>query len=385
MQQRYKVMLVAGARPNFMKIAPIMRALAAHGGFEHFLVHTGQHYDDVMSHGFFEELGIPQPDVNLEVGSASHAVQTARIMERFEPVCLREKPDAVIVVGDVNSTVAAGLVATKMGIALVHVEAGLRSGDRTMPEEINRLATDAITDLFFATEPEAVANLHDEGHARERIHFVGHVMIDNLLYQCQRLDAASSDTLSEKPASPYFCLTLHRPANVDDPERLASLLEAVEQVAGWGDVFFPCHPRTEARMRASGWWERMQSASGIHLLPSLSYNDFLSLWRDAAAVLTDSGGLQEETTALGVPCLTLRDTTERPITITQGTNILIGADTGRLLREVRAVLDGRKKKGRVPELWDGLASERIVRILHGYLASRDIEHAAADSQFLLSA
>ena len=361
-----KVMLVAGARPNFMKIAPMMRALAAHGGFQSRLVHTGQHYDEAMSASLFTQLGIPEPDENLEVGSASHAVQTARIMERFERVCLRDRPDAVVVVGDVNSTVAAGLVATKLGIPLAHVEAGLRSGDRTMPEEINRLATDAISDLFFATEPDAVSNLLREGHDSSAVHLVGHVMIDNLRYQCARLDQTPVAAPCS-PHAPYFCLTLHRPANVDDPDRLLRLLTALEEVVTLGEVVFPCHPRTAERIRALGWWDRLQHLEGFYLLPPLGYNDFLSLWRHSTAVLTDSGGLQEETTALGIPCLTLRENTERPITVSEGTNILVGGDTALLLRELRNILAGKGKRGSVPALWDGRAGERIASILHAYL------------------
>ncbi|RMH50216.1 MAG: UDP-N-acetylglucosamine 2-epimerase (non-hydrolyzing) [Zetaproteobacteria bacterium] len=366
---RFKVMLVAGARPNFMKIAPMMRALAAHGGFSSMLVHTGQHYDEAMSATFFEQLGIPEPDENLGVGSGSHAVQTARIMERFEPLCQRRQPDAVVVVGDVNSTIAAGLVATKLAIPLVHVEAGLRSYDRSMPEEINRLATDAISDLFFATEEEARANLLREGHDPRRVHLVGHVMVDNLFHQCARLDAEPVEPPC-RPPRPYFCLTLHRPANVDDPIRLERLLRAIVAVGATAPVLFPCHPRTEERIRRLGWWERIQRADGLHLLPPLPYNQFLALWRESAAVLTDSGGLQEETTALGIPCLTLRENTERPVTVTHGTNTVIGDDPERLLHSVREILAGRGKRGRVPPLWDGRASVRIAAILHDFLRAR---------------
>ena len=374
-----KILLVAGARPNFMKIAPIFRSIQQHSNeIQGLLVHTGQHYDRNMSHTFFSELGIPEPDYNLEVGSGSHAVQTANIMIRFEEVCLKEKPDIVLVVGDVNSTIAAGLVAKKLHIALCHVEAGLRSRDRDMPEEINRLATDAITDIFFTTEPEGTANLLNEGHAKEAVHFVGHVMIDNLLYQLGRIadegnkiiDPAIIGLRNSLPRQ-YFCLTLHRPSNVDEKETLTDLLKAIDSVSKHAPVVFPCHPRTRKNIERFGLsqlldfnsMQRDTVASGIIVTEPLGYNDFLYLWKDAAGVLTDSGGMQEETTALKIPCITMRTTTERPITAEIGSNEVVGTDGDRIITLANKILLNQWKSSRIPELWDGRASERIVKIL----------------------
>ncbi len=318
-----KVILVAGARPNFMKIAPILRAMEPLAGdLRSILVHTGQHYDAAMSQAFFTSLCIRKPEYNLEVGSGSHAVQTAGIMIKFEEVCLREKPDMVMVVGDVNSTIAAGLVAKKLNITLAHVEAGLRSRDLRMPEEINRMATDAIADLLFTTEEEGTRNLLSEGHAQSQVHFVGHVMIDNLLYQVRQLptvslSAQAADIKSRLPEK-YACMTMHRPSNVDNKETLTRLLEAVAEVSRSAPVIFPCHPRTRKNLVEFSLDGLCTAAgavlgklkSGIVLTDPLDYNDFLALWKNAALVLTDSGGLQEETTALGIPCITMRETTE---------------------------------------------------------------------------
>ncbi len=382
-----KIILVAGARPNFMKIAPIIRELKAQSSkFEakknlaYVLVHTGQHYDYEMSQAFFEELGIPKPDYYLGVGSDSHAVQTANIMVKFEAVCLKEMPDMVVVVGDVNSTIAAGLVAKKLHIKLAHVEAGLRSRDRQMPEEINRLATDAITDLFFTTEDDGTQNLLAEGHAKDSVCFVGHVMIDNLFYQLGKIgdaDAVSLSVRSLKECLPekYLCMTLHRPSNVDDSRVLTRLMETVNEIAKGVPIIFPCHPRTRSRIEEFGLGDLFIEkgaalapvSNGIVMMDPLNYNDFLYLWKDCAVMLTDSGGLQEETTALGVPCLTLRQNTERPVTVEVGTNILIGNDMGKLRLEVNKVLNGKKKNGRIPDLWDGKASERIVGHILRYL------------------
>mgnify|MGYP006286933283 CR=1 FL=1 len=374
-----KIILVAGARPNFMKIAPVLRVMEKdyRGRIQAVLVHTGQHYDQNMSQAFFDSLGIRTPDHHLKVGSGSHADQTAAIMTRFEDVCEEEGPDAVVVVGDVNSTIAAGLVAKKLGVDLAHVEAGLRSRDRSMPEEINRLATDAISDLFFTTEQEATRNLLKEGHPEESVHFVGHVMIDNLNYQLDKLDRMGPSRLSGdlKACLPdrYMCMTLHRPSNVDEKSVLEPMLTALHELAREVPVVFPCHPRTKKQIEAFGlqglFVEYSGSDqlidSGILRLDPLDYNDFLFVWKDAACVLTDSGGLQEETTALGIPCITLRENTERPITVDVGSNVIVGQDPKRLKQDAKRVLQGEWKAGVVPELWDGRASERIVGVLDG--------------------
>jgi UDP-N-acetylglucosamine 2-epimerase (non-hydrolysing) len=370
------ILLVAGARPNFMKIAPILREINANRNIlRGILVHTGQHYDRNMSHTFFSSLGIPEPDYNLEVGSGSHAAQTASIMTRFEEVCLKEQPEVVLVVGDVNSTIAAGLVAKKLHITLCHVEAGLRSRDRRMPEEINRLATDAITDLFFTTEPEGTENLLREGHSPDSVHFVGHVMIDNLFYQLRRLETESEmlveeriRKLKENLPENYFCMTMHRPSNVDKRDVLAGLLEAISTVAQKAPVLFPCHPRTRKNIDAFGLShllrtelnEKEKLSSGIICTDPLGYNEFLYLWKDAAGMLTDSGGLQEETTALKIPCITMRTTTERPVTASIGSNIVVGTDGEKIIELAGDILNGKWKESRIPELWDGNASRRIV-------------------------
>lgn len=364
-----KIIIVAGARPNFMKIAPVLRELR--GRYSNralpILVHTGQHYDSNMSGSFFESLSIPSPDYNLDVGSGTHADQTARIMTSFEDVCETERPDTVVVVGDVNSTVAAGLVAKKLHVELAHIEAGLRSGDRTMPEEINRLATDAITDHFFVTEPHGLENLRREGHPEESIHFVGHVMIDNLLFQRERLAHVGPSTRARELASRlperYACLTMHRPSNVDSPEVLGRLVDTLVDIARELPIVFPCHPRTRGKLESFGLLDRAKAS--IMITEPLGYDDFLYLWQRSTMVLTDSGGLQEETTALGIPCITMRENTERPVTVDVGTNTLVGSDPGAIRAAVNAVLNGSGKTGRVPDLWDGKASERICRVLVG--------------------
>ncbi len=361
--------LVAGARPNFMKVAPLVRALQAHGRLDWRLVHTGQHHDHEMSQVFFDELGIPAPQVHFGCGGGGHAAQTARVMEAFEAHCRERAPDAVVVVGDVNSTLACALVAKKCGIGLAHVEAGLRSGDRRMPEEINRLATDAISDWLFATEPEAVLNLRREGHPDGRVFHVGHVMVDNLLHQVRQLDRLPAD---QRPAAAlkrdlggrYGVVTLHRPSNVDDALQLVRLLGALGDIAESLPLVFPVHPRTRQRIEAAG----LALPSRLLLLPPQGYMAFLDLWRDAALVLTDSGGLQEETTALDVPCLTLRENTERPITVQEGSNQLAGTDPDRIVALAREVLEHGHRRGRRPALWDGLAAERIVHVLSRRLA-----------------
>ena len=358
-----RILCVCGARPNFMKIAPIVDALSRVDGAVTEIVHTGQHYDDRMSAWFFGELGIPEPDLNLEVGSGSHAVQTAEIMKRFEPVCVERRPDWVVVVGDVNSTIACALVATKLGIKVAHVEAGLRSFDRTMPEEINRLLTDAISDMLLVSEPSGMSNLEREGVAKEKIHFVGNVMIDTLLRMRDR--ANQSDVLSRLELEPknYAAMTLHRPSNVDDPAVFGSILSAIETIAADMPVVFPIHPRSRARLQSTGLADRAEAIAKLQLVDPLGYLDFLKLMSDAAVVLTDSGGIQEETTILNVPCLTLRHNTERPITVSHGTNRLTGTDAHAIVAAYRAVRAAPPTMGKPPELWDGRAAERIAECL----------------------
>jgi len=356
-------MAVVGARPNFMKVAPIWRELEGSGAFERILVHTGQHYDENMSKVFFDDLRLPEPDVYLGVGSGTHGQQTGRIMISFEEVLAREKPHLVIVVGDVNSTMACALVAVKTGIPVAHVEAGLRSFDRTMPEEINRMVTDVVADLLFTTCPEAETNLRREGVAGEKIHFVGNVMIDSLLYYSPRADR--SDILEELclEEKGYGLVTLHRPSNVDHPAVLGPILEALEELGQRCPLIFPVHPRTRKVIAATG----VQVDPGkVRMLDPLGYLDFLKLMKHCRLVLTDSGGIQEETTVLGIPCLTIRENTERPITIELGTNVLVGTSKKRIVEEGNKILDGKGKKGRVPELWDGRAAARIVRVLEEY-------------------
>ena len=358
-----RIVNVVGARPNLMKIAPLMDAYRRAPELEPLLVHTGQHYDANMSELFFRQLGIPEPDLNLEVGSASHAIQTAEIMKAFEPVVLERRPDAVLVVGDVNSTIACGLVAVKLGVRLVHVEAGLRSFDREMPEEINRVLTDAISDLLFCTEQSGVENLRREGVDERKIHLVGNVMIDTLMRHRERAEtSAILDGLRLRPRG-YAVLTLHRPSNVDDPAVLAKLLDVVEGVLADQDLVFPVHPRTRAKLAHHGLSARIAGNPRLRLVDPLGYLDFLKLMVHARVVLTDSGGIQEETTILGVPCLTLRENTERPVTVDVGTNRLVGQQPERILAAYREVMAGRGAPGRTPPLWDGGASARIVEVL----------------------
>ncbi|MEQ8800936.1 non-hydrolyzing UDP-N-acetylglucosamine 2-epimerase [Haliea sp.] len=361
------ILCVVGARPNFMKIAPIMRALNAPGsGLSASLVHTGQHYDAAMKHAFFEQLHIPEPDVDLEVGSGSHAVQTAQIMLKFEPVLDERKPAAILVVGDVNSTIACALVAVKKGIPVIHVEAGLRSGDRGMPEEINRILTDQLSDLLFTTEASAAANLQREGIGPEKVYFVGNVMIDTLRYNLASATPAAA-TLKAAGAAPAFdsgfgLLTLHRPSNVDDPVVLRRLLQELAEISRETPLVFPVHPRTRSRISAAGLDDLLEAAN-ILTLPPLGYLEMLGLMREARLVLTDSGGIQEESTALGVPCITLRESTERPITVAEGTNTVVGTDPATIRRAWQDIVNGGGKAGRQPEHWDGRAAERIAAVL----------------------
>jgi len=358
-----RVFCVCGARPNFMKIAAVVRGLAARE-LEAVVVHTGQHYDAKMSKVMFEDLGLPEPDVNLEVGSASHAVQTAEVMKRFEPLVVERRPDLVLVVGDVNSTAACSLVAAKLGVAVAHVEAGLRSFDRSMPEEINRLVTDSISDLLFCSEPSGLRNLKAEGVPDGNVFFAGNVMIDTLLAHRER--AEGSDVLERLgvAAGEYVALTLHRPANVDDPATLGGILDALAAVGERAPIVFPAHPRTMKRVDEHGLRGRLEAIAGLRVVEPLGYLDFLRLTSGAGLVLTDSGGIQEETTVLRIPCLTLRENTERPATVDAGTNELVGSRPERIV----AAFERRWGKpvgdaARVPERWDGQAGARIAAVL----------------------
>jgi len=400
--QTIRLMSISGARPNFMKLAAIAQAVDRHNQslvalsellpVRHIIVHTGQHYDQKMSHGFFDDLGIPRPNVNLEVGSGSHAVQTAEIMRRFEPVLMEEQPDILLVVGDVNSTIACTLVAAKIEYPagchrkrprIVHVEAGLRSFDRDMPEEINRILTDALSDLLFVTEQSGLDNLEREGVASEKIHLVGNVMIDTLI---SHLDKAHQSAAKARFGMPnhYGLVTLHRPSNVDRKHTLTPLIECLVEVAERIPLYFPVHPRTLNSIRAFGltgyfdwslYHDTMECQQGnsngkpFHLMPPLGYLDFLGLVQSSGMVITDSGGIQEETTYLQIPCVTLRESTERPITVTEGSNFLTGVAPEQIRKTVDSILSGNAKQSRIPPFWDGKAGERIVSILVGSLVN----------------
>lgn len=374
-----KILVVCGTRPNFIKVAALMREFARHPALEARLVHTGQHYDARMSHLFFEQLELPRPVVNLGVGSGSQAVQTAEIMMRFEEVCLRDRPSHVLVVGDVNSTLACAIVAAKLGIKVIHVEAGLRSFDRSMPEEINRVLTDAISDLLFVSEESGVANLQREGVDADKVHFVGNVMIDTLL-QHQRKAMAGSTLVdlglaasSTAAAAPYVVVTLHRPANVDRPEVLAEILKSIGTAAAGRTVIFPVHPRTRQRIREFGldrvlaWTDIAPGQPCVpgrfNAMDPFGYLEFLQLLSQAVLVVTDSGGIQEETTVLGVPCITVRPNTERPATVTHGTNRLVGTEAAGIVQGCREALAAPRARRSVPPLWDGHAAERIAAVL----------------------
>ncbi|MGH2693393.1 MAG: non-hydrolyzing UDP-N-acetylglucosamine 2-epimerase [bacterium] len=357
-----RVLNVVGARPNFMKIAPIHRAMLRTGGFHPLLVHTGQHYDWEMSDVFIRDLGLPRPDLELGVGSGSHVEQTAQVMLRLEPYLLRTDPHVVLVVGDVNSTLGAALAAVTLGVRVAHVEAGLRSFDRMMPEEINRVMTDVIADLLFAPSADAVQNLVNEGILKTKIHLVGNVMIDNLdtlLPRAKRSDIANR--LNLRPHN-YLVATLHRPSNVDVSDTLSKLSSLLVEVASIAPTVLVAHPRTQERLRQTGEWKRLEDGR-VQIMEPLGYIDFLALMSTAAAVLTDSGGIQEETTVLGVPCLTMRDTTERPITVTEGTNQIVGLDIERIQQAVERIVAGKRVEASRPDLWDGRAAKRIVDVL----------------------
>jgi UDP-N-acetylglucosamine 2-epimerase (non-hydrolysing) len=364
-----KILHVVGARPNFMKIAPVMRACARAGFAEQKLVHTGQHYDVSMSDVFFTDLGMPVPDIHLGVGSGSHAEQTAKVMVGFEKVCLDERPDLVVVAGDVNSTMACALDCAKLRIPCAHVEAGLRSFDLDMPEEVNRIVTDRLCEILLTPSADGDENLRREGTPEERIFLVGNVMIDTLRQHLPRARATgSTGRLGVEPGG-YAVLTLHRPSNVDVPEVLGGLLGAIDTIQRELPVVFPIHPRTRKRFEDFGFQAQVAAMTGLRLCEPLGYLEFLGLMSQAKLVLTDSGGLQEETTALGIPCLTLRENTERPVTISEGTNTLVGVDPERIVAEARAVLAGRGKGGRIPALWDGKASERVAEVFRTWRRS----------------
>lgn len=357
------LMLVCGARPNFMKVAPILAELHRTGRLTPYLVHTGQHYDEKMSKSFFDTLGIQEPDIDLGVGSGSHAEQTAKVMVEFEKLCLKIKPDMVLVVGDVNSTMACTLVAKKLWIDVCHVEAGLRSFDMKMPEEINRMVTDAICDYFFTTDPEGNRNLKKAGIAEERIVFAGNVMIDTLL---QNLEKAKANPILGRlglERGRYALMTMHRPSNVDDPEVLKRILKAIEHIQKSLAIVFPAHPRTLKMIEQFGYRDQVSGMANLKVCDPLDYHQTLALNASSACVITDSGGLQEETTALGIPCITIRENTERPVTVTVGSNEVVGTNTAKIIASVDRIMAGQWKKGGIPEGWDGKASQRIVAFL----------------------
>jgi UDP-N-acetylglucosamine 2-epimerase (non-hydrolysing) len=355
---------VVGARPNFMKIAPIKRAMDKYPGIKQILVHTGQHYDQNMSKLFFEDLELPEPDIYLGVGSGTHAEQTAKIMMAFEKVIESQKPDLIIVVGDVNSTSACSLVAAKMGVKIAHVEAGLRSFDRTMPEEINRIVTDSLADFLFVTEKSGLENLRREGIANSKVHFVGNVMIDSLIHFLSKAKASQIISELNLKGEKYILVTLHRPSNVDSRENLEKIIDTFSILEKDLKIVFPAHPRTKKMLTTFNLDKRIKLMQNLILLDPIGYLDFVRLMQSATLLLTDSGGIQEETTYLGIPCITMRENTERPVTIELGTNILVGSNNKQIIEETKKILHGEGKKGKVPELWDGKAAERIVSILY---------------------
>lgn len=359
-----KIISVVGARPNFMKIAPLHRAFLKHSDkIDHLICHTGQHYDEKMSKVFFDDLELPKPHYYLGIGSGSHAEQTGKIMIEFEKILLKEKPDYILVVGDVNSTIACSLTASKLHIKVIHVEAGLRSGDRLMPEEINRVLTDAISDHLFVTEKSGMENLKHEGVSDDKVHFVGNVMIDSLAYYLEKAKKSDIHQKYELEKGNYVVVTLHRPSNVDNLDQMSNLVNLLNTVAERRKLIFPIHPRTKKNLEEFGKLNELHE--NVILTDPIGYLDFLALTSNAELILTDSGGIQEESTYLGIQCITLRTSTERPVTVDVGTNQLLGTDLARALDAAMEVLTGNKKAGRRPELWDGHAAERIADIIIG--------------------
>ena len=366
-----RILNVVGARPNFMKIAPIHRRMVSHPGLDPVLIHTGQHYDEKMSTLFFHDLNLPRPDRYLNVGSGTHAVQTGTVMIEMEKAVAEIKPDWIVVVGDVNSTLAASLVAAKAHIPIAHVEAGLRSGDKNMPEEINRLLTDALAEVLFVSEKSGLDHLKAEGIGEEKIHFVGNVMIDSLV---EHLEVAKKNPILKElnlENRHFLLMTLHRPSNVDDKSTLGGILEAIQCLQESYDIVFPMHPRTRSRIETFGFNSRLKKMPRLFIVEPLGYLPFLNCLQHARLVLTDSGGIQEETTYLGIPCITLRENTERPITCELGTNRLVGVNTKDILHTARRLLDRSAPEFRIPELWDGKASERIVKVFEHMAANQD--------------
>jgi UDP-N-acetylglucosamine 2-epimerase (non-hydrolysing) len=360
-----RILNIVGARPNFMKIAPIHTQMQQTDSIEPILIHTGQHYDERMSTFFFDDLGMPKPDAFLGVGSGSHAEQTARVMVEFEKVCQKYNPDLVLVVGDVNSTMACSITAKKLWIPVAHVEAGLRSFDREMPEEINRLATDAISDILFVSERNGEINLKNEGVDPDKMHYVGNVMIDSLIHFMEKAEQSTVLKDQNLQENGFVLVTLHRPSNVDNAEQFAKILDAFDTISKEIPIVFPIHPRAQKNLETFGLAEKAAAMNNLLLLPPLGYLDFIQLEKKCRFVITDSGGLQEETTYLGKPCLTVRENTERPITVQIGTNEIVGSDMEKLTRYARNILAGDWKKGEIPKYWDGKTAERIVKILDG--------------------
>jgi len=358
-----RILNVVGARPNFMKIAPIHRLMLNSEKFQPRLVHTGQHYDAAMSKVFFDELGLPEPDAYLGVGSGSHAYQTAEVMKALEKIMLEERPDLVLVVGDVNSTLAASIVAAKLCIPIAHIEAGLRSGDRTMPEEINRILTDSIADFLFITEKSGVENLKREGIPGEKVFMVGNVMIDSLVMHLKKAQASIILEQLGVGERGYSLATIHRPANVDNPENLQKILTAFHEIQKSIKIIFPIHPRTRKMIQTFGFQNQVDQMQNLKLIDPVGYFDFVKLMEKSRFVLTDSGGIQEETTFLKIPCLTLRENTERPVTIEIGSNMLVGMNPAIIIQQGQQIIAGKWKNSQIPELWDGHAAERIIQIL----------------------
>lgn len=360
-----KIAFVVGARPNFIKISPVLRAIQSYPSIKPLLVHTNQHYDAKMSDIFFRDLGIPEPDIHLNAGSGSHAVQTAEIMTRFEKVLLEQRPDLVVVVGDVNSTLACSVAASKVHVPVAHIEAGLRSFDRSMPEEINRLVTDTLSDYLFTTEKSGNENLLREGKKPEQIFFVGNVMIDSLVYAMPRIDASDILKQLKVKSRDYVLVTLHRPSNVDQSDSLKQILLLFETITRELQIVFPIHPRTRKNIEQFGLKTQTDKMKNLILTDPIGYIDFLALMKNARLVLSDSGGLQEESTYLQIPCLTMRENTERPVTVDVGTNTLVGSNPDKVLQGFEQIMNGRYKKGVIPDLWDGHAAERIAKIFSG--------------------